>query len=124
MELEKSYTPKMDVSNAQRLRASATDAERRIWNRVRNKQIEGLKFRRQHPVMGFILDIACEEIKLAIELDGSQHNEPEALASDVRRTQMLESGGWRVLRFWNNDVIQNIDGVMAVIREAIRERKH
>ena len=71
--------------------------------------------------MGYILDFACEEVKLVIELDGEQHNEPEALAKDARRTELLGKAGWRVLRFWNNDVMKNIDGVFAVIIEAVKK---
>ena len=118
---EKSYTPVIDIDHARSLRATATEAERRMWNRLRNKQIAGLKFRRQHPVMGYILDFACEQIKLAIELDGGQHNEPDALEKDARRTELLGKAGWRVLRFWNNEVLENIDGVFTIIFEAVKK---
>lgn len=113
----KTYSDAMDIDHARVLRERATEAERRVWNRLRNRQIQGLKFRRQHPVGGYILDFACEEIKLAIELDGSQHNEQEMLDADARRTELLSQAGWRVLRFWNNDVMQNIDGVFADIED-------
>jgi very-short-patch-repair endonuclease len=115
----KTYSDAMDIDHARILRERATEAERCVWNRLRNRQIQGLKFRRQHPVGGYILDFACEEIKLAIELDGSQHNEKEMLDADAKRTEFLSRLGWRVLRFWNNDVMQNIDGVFAAIEDVV-----
>jgi very-short-patch-repair endonuclease len=121
--LTKRYTPDIDIDHAQQLRATTTDAERRVWNRLRNRQLHGLKFRRQHPVMGYILDFACIEIMLAIELDGGQHNAPEKLESDARRTSILEKHGWKVLRFWNNEVMENIDGVFVAIGAAVEERQ-
>ena len=109
------------VGTARNLRSLSTDVERDLWYRLRNRQIEGCKFRRQHPVAGYVLDFACEELKLGIELDGGQHNEQDTAIYDQQRTATLEEAGWRILRFWNNDVIQNMDGVLTVIMNTIRE---
>jgi very-short-patch-repair endonuclease len=81
----------------------------------------GLKFRRQHPVPPFLIDFACPEIGLAIELDGGQHMVEEALAADARRTTYLESMGYRVMRFSNIDMLTNIEGVMTAIQKAVEE---
>lgn len=117
----KTYATAIDIDHAKSLRANITEAERRVWNRLRNRQIQNLKFRRQHPVMGYILDFACEEVKLAIELDGGQHNDPEKLATDAKRTELLGKAGWQVLRFWNNEVMDNIDEVFMAIEEALKK---
>jgi very-short-patch-repair endonuclease len=86
------------------------------------KQIEGFRFRRQHPIGDFIADFACVEAHLVIELDGSQHMENAVFDAD--RTRDLESRGYRVLRFWNNDVTENIAGVKERILEALRDYPH
>ena len=119
----KIYSPTIDIDHARALRETATKAEQCVWNFLRNRKMHGLKFRRQHPVLGFILDFACLEGKLAIELDGGQHNEPEKLASDAWRTQQLHKAGWRVLRVWNNEVLQNSEGVYAAIEAAFSEHE-
>lgn len=90
------------------LRKSQTDAERKIWNLVRRKGILGFKFFRQYSVDKFILDFYCPKLKLAIEIDGSQHIDN---AYDATRTRKLKERGVYVLRFWNNDVLKNIEGV-------------
>lgn len=81
---------------------------------MRDRQIDELKFRRQEPVLGFTVDFVCHEHNLVIELDGGQH--AAAATRDERRTRMLEQAGFRVLRFWNGDVIENLDGVVEAIR--------
>jgi len=88
---------------ARKLRNSATDAERRLWQHLRLKQLDGLKFRRQVPVAGYIADFLCHELKLIVELDGGQHIEQSAY--DKQRTLALEAKGHRVLRYWNDDVL-------------------
>ena len=98
---------------ARRLRQNATDVERRLWYALRERLI-GWKFRRQHPIGGRIADFACPRAKLVIELDGSQHASREL--ADHRRTAELIRHGYRVLRFWNNDVLDNLDGVLEAIR--------
>ena len=100
---------------ARRLRRGSTDAEAKLWRHLRSRQIEGAKFVRQLPIGPHIADFACREAHLAIELDGGQHT-PEA---DAPRTQIIEAFGYRVLRFWNNDVLENTEGVLEVIRQEI-----
>lgn len=89
-----------------------TDAEKHLWQRIRMQQL-GVKFRRQHPVGSYVLDFACIDARLAIEIDGGQHAETQI--EDSLRSAWLEERGWKVLRFWNNDVLQNIEGVLAEI---------
>jgi len=101
------------------LRKTQTDAEGRFWAQVRNKQIRGLKFFRQYSVGPYILDFYCPERKLAVELDGGQHNEFENREYDGMRTEFLKSHGINVLRFWNNEVLQNMEGVLSRVEENI-----
>src|SRR5437899_1689174 len=98
------YTGKT-LATAQRLRREMTDAERKLWSALRSRQMEGAKFRRQQPIGPFIADFVCQERRLIIEADGGQHAES---STDDRRTAFLESKGYRVLRFWNNDILQNL----------------
>jgi very-short-patch-repair endonuclease len=88
-----------------------TDAELKLWNEVRAHRLMGLSFRRQMPIAGYIVDFACPDKKLIVEIDGSQHAHEEVSASDVVRTTKLETLGWTILRFWNDDVIRDIDNV-------------
>jgi very-short-patch-repair endonuclease len=101
------------------LRQNATDAERLLWQLLRDRQFLGLKFRRQHPLGGYILDFHCHKSLLGIELDGGQHAEPEEEAYDAARKKGLEELGVRVLRFWNNEALGNPQGVLEVIAEAV-----
>jgi very-short-patch-repair endonuclease len=101
---------------ARRLRTDQTDAETVLWNRIRNRQIDGHKFVRQQPIGNYICDLVCRERLLIIEVDGGQHNES---AADFMRDRRLNEAGYRVLRFWNNDVLGNIDGVLEVIQIAL-----
>jgi len=103
---------------ARDLRRHQTDAERRLWRRLRDRQLAGAKFRRQHPIGQYIVDFCCLEAKLVVELDGGQH--AARRATDTERTAFLEAQGYRVLRFWNNDVLSNLDGVLQRIAEALR----
>ena len=105
------------VAAARKLRRTSTDVERRLWHRIRDKQIEGFRFRRQRPVGRFIVDFICLDARLIVELDGGQH--AENVAHDKKRSAFLESLGYRVLRFWNNEVIENMDGVLERLREAL-----
>ena len=100
---------------AKNLRKSSTDAERCLWKYIRNKKLSGLKFRRQMPIGKYIADFVCFENKIIIELDGGQHNEDAEIVDDKVRTVWLESQGFKVLRFWNNDVLKNMAGVWEVI---------
>ena len=106
----------MPSRQARALRVTMTDAERRLWACLRGRRLVGYKFRRQHPLGRYILDFACIEHRLAIEADGGQHSES---ASDERRTAWLERQGWRVLRFWNNEILTNTEGVQEMILEAL-----
>ena len=98
---------------ARRLRVNQTDAETVLWNRIRNRQIAGHKFARQVPIVGYICDFVCRERRLVIEVDGGQHNES---AADAIRDLRLSEEGYRVLRFWNNDVLRNLEGVLIAIQ--------
>ena len=100
-----------------KLRNSATDAERHLWQYLRGRQMEGCKFRRQHPFGDYVLDFVCLERKLVIELDGGQH--ADNVRYDQSRTQRLEQSGFRVTRFWNNEVFDNIEGVVEVIQNML-----
>jgi len=95
---------------ARRLRRSETDAERKLWFRLRNRRLAGLKFRRQHPIGPFVADFCCTEARLIIELDGGQHALKRR--SDTKRTAYLEGQGYRVLRFWNDEALSNTDAVL------------
>ena len=94
------------------LRKTMTDAERKLWQQLRGKPFDGHKFRRQHPFGDFILDFVCLEAKLVIEVDGGQHNES---AQDLVRDQVLKQAGFRVMRFWNNQVLTEIEAVVEAI---------
>src|SRR5216684_2278039 len=109
-----SRTPSM-TSKARGLRREMTRAETKLWNVLRRDQLERLHFRRQHPIGPYVLDFYCPEIRLALELDGGQHGFDRTRARDRRRTKWLASKGITVLRFWNNDVIENLEGVWSEI---------
>jgi very-short-patch-repair endonuclease len=98
---------------ANKLRRDQPDAERQLWMRLRNRQLEGHKFRRQHPIPPYIADFVCIEKALIVELDGGQHL--EFAKKDEARTRFLESKGYRVIRFWNNEVLTQTDAVLEVI---------
>jgi very-short-patch-repair endonuclease len=110
-------SPREIIAHARQLRRSMTDAERALWRLIRIKQVGEMRFRRQRPVGQYIVDFVCLEAKLILEIDGGQH--ADQIAYDNARTQFLESLGYRVLRFWNNDVLQNMDGVVTVILGAL-----
>ena len=102
------------------LRNAPTDVETALWRHLRGRQLDDCKFRRQHPFLDFVLDFVCLDRKLAVELDGGQHS--GASGYDARRTARLEAAGFVVLRFWNNEVLENIDGVLEVILRALQDR--
>jgi very-short-patch-repair endonuclease len=93
------------------MRKSMTDAELKLWNEVRAHRLMGLGFRRQLPIASYIVDFACAEKKLIVEIDGSQHGRVGQAAADAVRDRTLTGLGWTVLRFWNDDVLRDIDGV-------------
>ena len=101
------------IQIARRLRVNQTDAETVLWNRIRSRQIDGHKFVRQLPIAGYICDFVCRERRLVVEVDGGQHSES---AADAIRDHRLGEEGYRVLRFWNNDVLGNIEGVLVTIQ--------
>ena len=109
-----------DRDAARELRHEQTNAERVLWNVLRNRQVLNLKFRRQHPIGNYIADFCCIEKGLIIELDGSQHL--ERVAQDEERTRWLNSQGFHVLRFWNEDVLLGIESVVEKIRNHIFQR--
>jgi very-short-patch-repair endonuclease len=98
---------------ARRLRVDQTDAETVLWNRIRSRQVDGHKFVRQVPLLGYICDFVCREKHLIVEVDGGQHNES---VTDATRDRRLTDDGYRVIRFWNNDVLGNIEGVLTTIQ--------
>ncbi|HUU63719.1 MAG TPA: endonuclease domain-containing protein [Dehalococcoidia bacterium] len=109
-----------DLANlARELRHKQTDAERALWARVRNRQLEGVKFRRQQPIGPYIVDFVSLDRKLVIEIDGGHHSEEELRESDQKKSAWLEERGYEVLRFWNNEVMRNMEGVLEKMREAL-----
>jgi very-short-patch-repair endonuclease len=111
------------IRNDQRqraLRRNSTDAERELWQSLRGRQIDGAGFRRQHPFGDYILDFACLERKVVVELDGGQH--AEATKYDDWRTRQMEQAGFAVLRFWNHEVFENREGMLEVILAALQDR--
>jgi very-short-patch-repair endonuclease len=100
---------------AKRLRQHATDAEVKLWRRLKRLETRGTHFRRQMPIGDYMVDFACPAIRLVIEVDGSQHGESAARIRDETRTKWLEAQGYRVVRFWNNEVTTNMEGVMDAI---------
>ena len=100
------------------LRSNATPAERVLWQQLRLLKSEGRHFRRQVPIAGFVADFACHSAKVIVELDGGQH--ADAISYDERRTAILARHGYKVLRFWNNDVLEALEGVMDRIRHEVK----
>jgi len=105
------------LSRARRLRRDQTDVEQRLWHALRGRRFGGIKFRRQMPVGHHVVDFACPVRHLIVELDGGQHATQSA--SDEARSRVLEAAGYRVLRFWNNDVSENLAGVLTAIEAAL-----
>ena len=112
-------TTNKDLARA--MRHELTWAEKALWRELRNRRLVGLKFRRQQPLGSYILDFYCPDLKLVVELDGGQHDFPEARDYDLARTKFLEDEGLKVLRFWNSQVRENLPWVLELIRrEAVR----
>ena len=105
---------------AGKLRKELTPAERKLWAYLRGNKFNGVNFRRQHAFGNYIVDFVSVKKKLVIELDGSQHLEQEEY--DIERTKYLESQGYKVIRFWNNQVMNDIEGVVCVIEMALNDR--
>ena len=94
------------------MRKNLTDAEAILWSKLQRKQLHGYRFRRQHPIGSYIADFACSEAKLVVELDGATHSTAEERAHDAQREGFMQSQGWSLVRFWNADVYENLDGVL------------
>jgi len=103
---------------ARKLRKEATEAEIRLWSKLRWKQLDGFRFRRQQPIGPYIVDFFCPEARLIVEVDGGQHSDREAY--EAERTEWLEGRGYRVIRFGNYDALANTEGVRLTIAEALR----
>jgi len=112
---------RQNIPRARLLRVSQTDAEARLWSRLRNRVLGGARFRRQMPVGPYIADFLCAGHMLIVELDGGQHADNPA---DERRTRFLEAKGYRVIRFWNPDVLTNTDGVLEMILIELDKTPH
>ncbi|PSJ39913.1 endonuclease domain-containing protein [Allosphingosinicella deserti] len=108
---------KRPTRRAQQLRRTATEAEQKLWTGLPQRRLGGFKFSRQMPIGPFICDFMCREARLVIEVDGGQHD--AQAAADALRTRYFVSEGYRVIRFWNHDVLGNTDGVLSVILEAL-----
>jgi very-short-patch-repair endonuclease len=116
--LHKRTTPKI-FARAKELHRNMSPAEAKLWKHLRAHRMDGVHFRNQHAIGNYIVDFCAPRGKLIIELDGSQHLEQQDY--DEERTKYLEARGYRVLRFWNNDVINNIDAVLQVVWSALKE---
>ena len=114
--IETNLNKRNKITIAKKLRINSTDTEKCLWKYLRGRQLEGIKFRRQHPIGKYIVDFVNLERKIIIELDGGQHLENK---KDKLRDRWLKEQGYEVLRFWNNEVLTNIEGVMESIRKKI-----
>ncbi|MEL1262802.1 endonuclease domain-containing protein [Pseudoxanthomonas putridarboris] len=110
--------PTTTKQHSRKLRREMTDAERNLWRHLRAGGLGGLKFRRQHPIPPYIADFCCVERKLVIELDGSQHTDEK----DAVRTRYLQSQGWQVVRFWDNEVLNDMEAVVEAIWNIVGDR--
>ncbi len=120
---EKPPLPEELLQFAREMRKKATDAESLLWRLLRNRQLSCSKFRRQHPFPPYILDFYCNELRLAIEVDGGHHTNSEIRRYDQRRTAFLEENGIRVLRFWDNEVLKDTEAVLQAIYEAVEGQR-
>ena len=111
MGMHKPPLPSRSLGTARKLRSATTDAEHRLWQHLRAGRLNGLKFRRQHPIPPYVADFYCDALKLVIEIDGSQHT----AETDAARTRTLESHGLTVLRFWSHDTLMQTDTVLEAI---------
>ena len=104
---------------AKQLRKNSTDAERALWRMLRSRQLGGYKFRWQHPLGSFVVDFVCLESRLIVEVDGGQHNDTAQKVMDQARTDWLQMRGFRVLRFWDHEVLTQLDAVAQAIANAL-----
>ncbi len=110
---------KYNYELARKLRKNQTPQERKMWNLLRNRQFHNLEFRRQFPMENYVADFLCKKEKIIIEIDGSQHNLEENILKDELRTKFFETKGYRIIRFWNNDIDNNIEGVFLELEKFI-----
>jgi len=110
----------MSIEQAKKLRRTMTEAEKAFWYKVRDNRLNGYKFRRQMPVGKYIADFSCLECKAIVEIDGGQHNDN---GDDVIRDRFLNDLGFQVVRFWNNDVLSNIEGVLSTLTLTLSQRE-
>ena len=111
------------IERAKKLRRAMSDEERILWMLLRDRRFAGFKFRRQVPLGDYVVDFACFERKLVVELDGSQHADPEQTAFDAKRTQVLEAAGFRVVRVWTSDLFKEREGVFETILNALHNKR-
>ena len=107
--------PQSSFIKARFLRKNETESEKILWEELKNNQLKGFKFRRQHPIGLYITDFYCHKLKLIIEVDGEYHNLPEQIEKDKERTQILESNGLRLIRFSNNEIQKNVEKTISEI---------
>ena len=117
--MKREYNQKQLKNVRRKLRYNETDAEKLIWQKLRNRGFYGYKFFRQYSIGSYVLDFYCTKEKLAIEVDGGQHGEEDIISYDKERTEYLNEKAIRVVRFWNNDVMNNIEGVLERLEEFI-----
>jgi very-short-patch-repair endonuclease len=110
----------MNTKHARELRNNPTDAERRLWRELKRRQITRVRFRRQQPIGSFIVDFVCFERRVIVEVDGGQH--ADRLHEDAQRARWLEAQGYRVLRFWNSDVLGNTEAVAQAVFDEVQKR--
>jgi very-short-patch-repair endonuclease len=108
------------LKQARRLRTTLTRPETILWTRLKSRRLDGHQFRKQHPIGPYIADFACIPHRLVIELDGATHSTPDELSHDETRRRFIEAEGWTILRFWNREVYENEDGVLATIRDHLQ----
>ncbi len=111
------------LERARKLRQEQTDAEALLWMLLRNRRLGGFKFRRQHPIDRYILDFSCEEARLAVEVDGGQHNTDEGRRRDAARTEFLAHRGIRVNRYWNHELLGDTETVLEAIYQSLIARQ-
>jgi very-short-patch-repair endonuclease len=112
-------TKELLLKRCRELRQNSTDAEQLLWSILHNRQVAGMKFRRQHAFKGYILDFYCPYSRLGIEIDGGHHLQQEEY--DQERTELLQQFGLRILRFWNDEVLNNLENVVGKIWDCLEE---
>jgi len=115
------YNKTSEKEKRRELRNNSTDAEKKLWQHLKGKQLAGFKFRRQHSIDSYVLDFYCPEVKLAVEIDGPTHFSDDAVEYDQKRNAHISSYGITTIRFLNTDVYKNIDGVLEMIRVKLNE---